>query len=151
MVLPLTGGSHEGSRVHRRQEVYKQKAEHSRAVHCNATASGPLRGGDAARRVEGKNEVVGTEGNRLGEGKSEGIGDGIGVRIGDRHVKGGDAGRRKKGKRIEWGGMEQSKCIQFVINANYFIYYLRTEYSDWVAVVLGLEKPPNNEQAIWSW
>ena len=26
MVLPLTGGSHEGSRVHRRQDVYKQKA-----------------------------------------------------------------------------------------------------------------------------
>ena len=55
MVLPLTGGSHEGIRVHRRQEVYKQKAEHGRAVHCNATASGPLRGGDSARRGEGNN------------------------------------------------------------------------------------------------
>ena len=26
----------------------------------------------------------------------------------------------------------------------------RTESSDWVATVLGLEKPPNNEQSIWS-
>ena len=26
MVLPLSGGSHEGSGVHRRQDVYKQKA-----------------------------------------------------------------------------------------------------------------------------
>ena len=25
-----------------------------------------------------------------------------------------------------------------------------TESSDWVAAALGLEKPPNNEQAIWS-
>ena len=25
-----------------------------------------------------------------------------------------------------------------------------TESSDWVAAVMGLEKPPNNEQAIWS-
>ena len=26
----------------------------------------------------------------------------------------------------------------------------RTDSSDWVAAVLGLEKPPNNEHAIWS-
>ena len=35
MALSLTGGSHEGSGVHRRQDVYNQKAEHSRAIHCN--------------------------------------------------------------------------------------------------------------------
>ena len=85
MVLPLTGGGHEGSRVHRRQDVHKQKSEHGCAVHCNATASGPLRGGDTARRGEGNNEMVGPEGNRLGEGKSEGRVDGIGVQIGYRH------------------------------------------------------------------
>ena len=65
MVLPLTGGSHEGSRFHIRQDVYKQNIEHGRAVHCNATTSGPLRGGDSARRGEGNNEVVGIEGTRL--------------------------------------------------------------------------------------
>ena len=72
MVIPLTGGGHEGSRVHRRKDVYKQKAEHDRAIYCNATASGPLQGDDAARRGEGDNEVVGPEGDRLGESKNEG-------------------------------------------------------------------------------
>ena len=114
MFLPLTGGSHEVIRVHRRQDVYKQKAEHGRAVHCNVTASGPLRGGDAARRGEGDNEVMGPEGNRMGEGKREGIGDGIGFQIGDRHGGGGDAGRRKQGKWIKWGGMERSECRRMV-------------------------------------
>ena len=28
------------------------------------------------------------------------------------------------------------------------IYYISTESIDWMAAVLGLEKPPNNEQAI---
>ena len=110
MVLPLTGGSHEGSRVHRRKDVYKQKAEHGRAIHCNVTASGPLRGGNVAKRGEGDNEVVGPEGDRLGEIKSEGSGDGIGVGTGDRHGRGCDAGLREWVKRLEWGGMEWSEC-----------------------------------------
>ena len=66
MVLPLTVGGHEGSRVHRRKDVYKQKAEHSRAIHCDATASGTLQGDDTDRRGKGGNEVVGPEGDRLG-------------------------------------------------------------------------------------
>ena len=70
MVLPLPGGGHEGSRFYRRKDVYKQKAEHGCAIHCNATASGPLKGDDTDRRGEGGNEVVGTEGDRLGERKS---------------------------------------------------------------------------------
>ena len=41
MSLPLTGGGNEGSRVHRIKNVYKQKAEQNRAIHCNVTASGP--------------------------------------------------------------------------------------------------------------
>ena len=70
------------------------------------------------RRSEGKTGVVVPEGNRLGEGKSEGSGDGIVVRIGDRPGRGDDAGRRKQGKRLEWGGMERSECRQMVSNAN---------------------------------
>ena len=77
IVLPLTGGGREGSRVHRHKDVYKQKAEHGRAIHCNVTASGTLQGDDAARRGEGDTEVVGPEEDRLGESKSEGSGDGI--------------------------------------------------------------------------
>ena len=69
---PLPGGVHEGRRVHRRKDVYKQKAEHNRAIHCNSTASGTLRGDNKERRGEGHNEVVGPEGDRLGEKKARG-------------------------------------------------------------------------------
>ena len=52
-------------------------------------------------RGESNNEVVIPEGSRLGGGKNEVSGDGIGVRIGDRHGRGGNVGRRKQGKRLE--------------------------------------------------
>ena len=54
--------------------------------------------------------MVGPEGHRLVEGGSEGRGDRIGVRIGDRRERGGDAGLRQQGKRLEWGGMDLSEC-----------------------------------------
>ena len=57
---------------------------------------------------EGDNEVVGPEGDRLGESKSEGGGDGI--RIGDRHGRGGGTEHSQWGERLEWGGMERSEC-----------------------------------------
>ena len=69
MALSLPGGSHEGSEVHRRQDVHNQKAEHGHAINCNATASGTLRGDDSARGGKGNNEVVGPEGHQLVEGK----------------------------------------------------------------------------------
>ena len=110
VVLPLTGGGHEGGGAHRRPNVHKQKAEHGRAVYCYATASGPLRGGNTERGSAGNTEVVGSDGHRLREGKGEGNGNGFGVRIGDGHGGGGGTGNRKQGKRIKWGGMEWSKC-----------------------------------------
>ena len=52
------------------------------------------------------------------------------------------------GFRVGRNGVERvstsGKLIKLVI------YYIRTESSDWKDAVLGLEKPPNNEQAIWS-
>ena len=108
-------------------------------------------GGDAARRGKGDNEVVGPEWDRLGERQSEGSGDGIGVGTGDRHGRGGNAGRGQQGKWLEWGGMEWSEFRRVGSNCKLVIYYIRTESSDGVAAVLGLEKPPNNEQAIWPW
>ena len=105
MVLPLTGGGHEGGGAHRRLNVHKQKAEHGRALYCYATASGPLRGGDSERGSAGNTEVMGSDGNRLVEGQGEGNGNVIGVLIGDGHGGGGGAGHRKQGKRIKWVGM----------------------------------------------
>ena len=66
VVLPLTGGGHEGGGARRRPNFHKQKAEHGRAVYCYATASGPLRGGDAERGSAGNTEVVGSAVHRLG-------------------------------------------------------------------------------------
>ena len=57
-------------------------------------------------------------------------------------------GRRKWGKRLEWGGVEWSECIRVGSKCKLVIYYIRTESSDWVAAIQGLEKPPNNEEAI---
>ena len=84
-------------------------AEHGRKINCDATAYGPLRGDDASRGGEGNNAVVGPEGNGLGEGESAGSGNIIGVRVGDRQGRGGGAGLRQQGKRLEWGGMEWSE------------------------------------------
>ena len=36
------------------------------------------------------------------------------------------------------------------MTANYINILHRPESSDWVSAVMGLEKPPNNEHAIWS-
>ena len=110
MVLPLNVRIHEGSRVHRCTDVYKQKVEHGRAIYCNTNASRPLQGGDATRRGKGDNDVVGPEGDRLGESQSKGSGYGIRVGTGERHGRGGDAGRGQQGKRLKWGRMEWSKC-----------------------------------------
>ena len=110
VVLSLTGGGHEGGGAPRRPNVHKQKAEHGRALYCYAIASGPLQGGDAERRSASNTEEMGSDGHRLVEGQGEGSRNGIGVRIGDRHVGGGGAGHRKQGKRIKWGRMERSEC-----------------------------------------
>ena len=59
-------------------------------------------------RGEDVNEVVGSERDGLGESKIKGGGDGI--RIGDRHGRGVGTELRQWGERLEWGGMEWSKC-----------------------------------------
>ena len=110
MVLPLTGGGHEGGGSCQRPNIHKQKAEHGRAVYCYATASGTLRGGDVERGSAGNTEVVGSDRHRLGEGQGEGHGNGLGVQLGDRHEGGGGKGNRNQGKRLKWGGMKRSKC-----------------------------------------
>ena len=88
-------------------DSYLLNLEHSRAIHCNATASGPLRGDGTDRWDEGGNEVLGSEGDILGESKGKGSGDGIRIRIRivDRHVKGVGTELRQWGERLEWGGM----------------------------------------------
>ena len=111
-----------------------------------------MRGDDTDRRGEGGNEVVVSEGDRLVERKRKGGGDGIRtiIRIGDRHGRGGGTELIQWGERLEWVRMEWSECRPVGIKFKLVIYHIMTESSDWIAAVLGLEKPPNNEQDIWS-
>ena len=44
MVLPVPGGSNEGGRIDGGGKIDFKQAEHGRAVYCDATASGPMRG-----------------------------------------------------------------------------------------------------------
>ena len=52
--------------------------------------------------------MVVSEGGRMGKIKSKGGRDGI--RIGDRHGRGGGKELIQWEERLEWGGMEWSKC-----------------------------------------
>ena len=94
-----------------------------------------MRGDDTDRGGKSGNEVVGTEGGRLGESKSKGGRDGIRIiiRIGDRHRRGGGTELRHCGERLECGGMEWSKCRPVGSKCKLVIYYIRTESSDQIA------------------
>ena len=63
---------------------------------------------------------------------------------------GGRRGKQKAGQaaQVGWSGAER---VQTNGNeGNLYNILHRPESSDWVTAVLGLEKPPNNEHAIWS-
>ena len=80
--------------------------------------------------------------------------DGEEARGGERDARAGklsgdmELGRGNLGRGNLGGGREGgTRAISGIYNT---ILTIGTESSDWVAAVLGLEKPPNNEQAIWS-
>ena len=49
MAIPLTGGGHGRGGTNGYSGINPEKAEHGRAVHCYATASGPMRGCESER------------------------------------------------------------------------------------------------------
>ena len=59
-------------------------------------------------------------------------------------------GTQKAGQaaQVGWNGAEQVRMNGKYGKLDNILH--RTDSSDWVAAVLGLEKPPNNEHAIWS-
>ena len=63
MATPLTRGGHGRGRTNGHQDINPEKAEHGRTVHCYATASGPMRGGERERGSEVNTKVVVTDGN----------------------------------------------------------------------------------------
>ena len=55
---PVPRGGHVGGRADGHWKVHRKHAEHGRAVHCDATASGPVRGGQSKGGHEGSTTVV---------------------------------------------------------------------------------------------
>ena len=94
------------------------KAEHGRAIYCDAANSGPVREGSKSAGGTGPKEMVGADGDRLewGQGK--------GGRKGRRSGRGGGAGvdgiglgarvRHTRGDRVRHrgGGIPGSKRLQ---------------------------------------
>ena len=124
MVLPVPGVSDEGGGDRADSDVDPSEAEHGRSIYCDATDSGPVRGGSKTAGGKGPNEMVGEDGDPLegGQGKggikgrrSSGGGragvDGIVLEARGRHT-GGDRVRHRGGgvpgsKRFHWSGVER--------------------------------------------
>ena len=68
MAIPLTGGGHGRGGTNGYSDINPEKVEHGRAVHCYATASGPMCGCESESGSEGDPKVVVTGGNQLGKG-----------------------------------------------------------------------------------
>ena len=128
MVLPLPGGGPKGGRGSEGQEIGPPETEYGRAIYCDTTNSGALRGGREAVGDTSSTEMVGAVRNRLDVGEGEGgsgsgaggsergsVGDtgtGIGIGIGPRPHAGWDCGRHRGGgvpgsQWIQWGGVER--------------------------------------------
>ena len=128
MVLPLPGGGSKGGRGREGQDIGPPETEYGRAIYCNTTDSGALRGGGEAAEDTCPTAVVGTVGNRLEFGEGEGgsgsgaggskhgiVGDtgiGIGSGIGTSPHAGVECGRHRGGgvSGSQWfqrGGVEQ--------------------------------------------
>ena len=88
MVLPLPGGGSKGGGGHEGQDISPPETEYGRAIYCDTTNSGALRGGGEATGDTSPTAVVVAVGNRLEVGEGEG-GSGSG--------SGSGAGRSKRG------------------------------------------------------
>ena len=79
--LPPPGGGAQGGRSREGQDIGPPETEYGRAIHCDATNSGALRGGEAAAGDTGTTAMVGAIGHRLeaGEGKGGKVGSGSGT------------------------------------------------------------------------
>ena len=72
MVLPLPVEYSQGGGGREGQNIGTPETKYGRAIHCDTTDSGALRGGGAAAGDMGPTAVVGAVGNRLEYGKGKG-------------------------------------------------------------------------------
>ena len=112
--LPASGGGTRRSGTRGDMEVNNTEAEHSHAIYCKATNSGPMRAGQSEARSAGVSAVVGAVRNRYGGGEEMGGGvnneivDGVGGGVG----QGTERGRGRRGgvsgnDRVKWRGMDR--------------------------------------------
>ena len=119
--LPLPGGGYQGGGVRESQDIGPPEKEYGRAIHCDATDSGTLRGGGAAEGDTGPTAMVGATRDRLetGEGKGGKGGGNSGTcrstcggdgdtRIGNGNGGGGVTG----GQWLQWGRMEWGRVLR---------------------------------------
>ena len=79
MVLPPPDGCSQGGGGREGQDIGPTETEYGRAIHCDTTDSGVLRGGGATAGDTDPTAVVGAIGNRLEYGEVKGgIGSGTG-------------------------------------------------------------------------
>ena len=79
VVLPLPRRGSKGGRGREGQDIGPPETEYGRAIYCDTTDSGALRGGGAAAGDTCPTAVVGAVGNRLESGKGKcGSGSGAG-------------------------------------------------------------------------
>ena len=126
MVLPPPVVSNTGCGDCEGEDIGPQETEYGRAIRCNTTISGPLRGIGATGGITGPPKMVGAEGDRLETGTGEDItrgdggndnrhgrggdnGAGSGGNIGVRHrIGGGEGGGGVTGSQwLQWGEVEQ--------------------------------------------
>ena len=126
MVLPLPFRGSKGGGGREGQDIGPPETEYGRAIYCDTTNSGALRGGGEAKGDTSPIAVVGVVGNLLEFGKGEVgsgsgtggskrgiVGDiGIGSGIGPSPHAGVDRGRHQGGdvpgsKWFQWGGVER--------------------------------------------
>ena len=67
--LPPPGGGYQGGGGRESQDIGPPETEYGRAIHCNSTDSGALRGGGAAAGDTGPTVMVGAIGYRLETGE----------------------------------------------------------------------------------
>ena len=130
--LPPPGGGYQGGGGRKSQDIGPPETEYGRAIHCNATDSGTLRGGGTAEGDTGPTSMVGTTRDILEAGEGKGgkgggnsgtrgstcRGDGY-TRIGNGNGGGGvtggpvaPAGKNGAGRRIKTAHSKNGNTIK---------------------------------------
>ena len=136
--LPPPGGGYQGGGGRESQDIGPPETEYGRAIHCDSTDSGALRGGGAAEGDTGPTSMVGAIGYRLeaGEGKGGKGGGNRGTRgstyggDGDTRIRNGSGGGGVTGG--EWlqrGRMERGGGLRLLTRTDGHLNIQRITYN----------------------